>query len=128
VSPLTRTRLGAALAGLVLFGAGAVAGAAASHAAHARQLRETLRRSPAEVRTVLVSRGLRARLALTDAQAARLEEVLREQEDEYAAAMACARPDVRALRHALVEALRDVLDAEQLAELVAAVAEADDAR
>ena len=114
-----------ALAGALIFAAGAVTGGAVVRQRQQRWLREHLASDPAQVRTAVFLRALDARLSLDASQRARAESLLVAQSAEYRDAIELSRPRLRALRARFADELGPSLRPEQRASLAAALRELD---
>ena len=115
MDPVKRSYWRTALAVVLVFVLGAVAGGFASRAVQHRRMRELILGDPAEMRTQLTLYALTHRLDLTSRQRAEAEQMLRAQEAPYRQALELSRPQIRALRRELARQLGPTLAPDQRA-------------
>jgi Spy/CpxP family protein refolding chaperone len=117
MEPVSKARVSSAVAGVLIFVCGMVAGGALVRARQQRWVREHLASDPSSVRTELFLRGLDERVSLTRAQRTQARALLVAQAPEYRAAVALSRPRLEALRRQFARDFAPALTPEQRAEL-----------
>ena len=117
MDPVRRSYLRTSLLVVVVFVLGVVVGGLASRATQQRRIRELSTGDPAATRARLTLAALDDLLALSDAQRAEAERLLRAQSERFREAVEPCRPRTRALRRELLQQLLPALTADQRATL-----------